>query len=186
LGTGIYSIILVALIAVFLTGLMIGRTPEYLGKRVGPTEQKLIMLYTLAGHTVVLALAAVAVATRAGLAGLTTNTGAHGLTEILYAYSSCVMNNGQVFAGLNANTPFYNVTTVVAMLVGRFALAIPALALAGQFASQGRTTAHVGTLRTDTPTFGVVLAVSVCLVGGLCYFPALSLGPLLERALFWH
>lgn len=183
LGTGMYSIILVALIAVFLTGLMIGRTPEYLGKRLGPTEQKLIMLYTLAGHTVVLALAAVAVATRAGLAGLTTNTGAHGLTEILYAYASCVMNNGQSFAGLNANTPFYNVTTVVAMLVGRFALAIPALALAGQFAGQGRTTAHVGTLRTDTPTFGVVLAVSVCLVGGLCYFPALSLGPLLERAL---
>jgi K+-transporting ATPase ATPase A chain len=186
LGTGIYSIILVALIAVFLTGLMIGRTPEYLGKRLGPTEQKLIMLYTLAGHTVVLALAAVAVATRAGLAGLTTNTGAHGLTEILYAYASCVANNGQSFAGLNANTQFYNVTTVVAMLVGRFALAIPALALAGQFASQGRAAAHVGTLRTDTATFGVVLAVSVCLVGGLCYFPALSLGPLLERALFWH
>jgi len=186
LGTGIYSIILVALIAVFLTGLMIGRTPEYLGKRVGPTEQKLIMLYTLAAHTVVLTLAAVAVLSRAGLAGLTTNTGAHGLTEILYAYASCVMNNGQSFAGLNANTLFYNVTTVVAMLVGRFALAIPALALAGRFASQGRTPVHVGTLRTDTPTFAVALAVSVCLVGGLCYFPALSLGPLLERALFFH
>jgi len=186
LGTGIYCMILVALIAVFLTGLMIGRTPEYLGKRLGPTEQKLIMLYTLAGHTFVLALAAVAVTTRAGLAGLTTNTGAHGLTEILFAYASSVTNNGQSFAGLSANSQFYNVTTVVAMLVGRFGLAIPALALAGRFAGQGRAPVHLGTMRTDTPTFAVVLAVSVCLVGGLCYFPALALGPLLERALLFH
>ena len=183
LGTGIYCMVLVALIAVFLTGLMIGRTPEYLGKRLGPTEQKLIMLYTLAGHTFVLAFAAVAVATRAGLAGLATNSGAHGLTEILYAYVSCVANNGQSFAGLHANSLFYHLTTGSAMLVGRFALAIPALALAGRFAGQGRAVMHVGTLRTDTPAFGVVLAISVCLLGGLCYFPALSLGPLLERAL---
>jgi len=186
LGSGIYCMILVALIAVFLTGLMIGRTPEYLGKRVGPCEQKLIMLYTLAGHVFVLVFAALALTTRAGLAGLATNHGAHGLTEVLYAYASCLANNGQAFAGLNANSPFYNLTTGVVMLVGRFALVIPALALAGRFASQGRTVAHVGTLRTDTPTFGVVLALSVCLLGSLCYFPALSLGPLLERALLLH
>ncbi len=186
LGTGIYSIVLIALIAVFLSGLMIGRTPEYLGKRVGPTEQKLIMLYTLAGPACVLGLSAVAVVIRAGLAGLTTNGGAHGLTEILYAYASCVANNGQTFGGLNANTWFYNLTTAPAMLVGRFALAIPALALAGRFAAQGRAPAHAGTLRTDTVTFGAVLAVTICLVGGLCYFPVLSLGPLLERTLLGH
>jgi K+-transporting ATPase ATPase A chain len=186
LGTGIYSIVLIALIAVFLSGLMIGRTPEYLGKKVSATEQKLIMLYTLAAHTFVLAFTAVAVVMRAGLAALTTNTGAHGLAEILYAYASCVANNGQTFGGLSANSFFYNLTTSVAMLVGRFALAIPALALAGRFAAQGRAPAHAGTLRTDTLTFGAVLAVSICLVGGLCYFPALSLGPLLERALLLH
>ena len=183
LGTGIYSIVMIALIAVFLSGLMIGRTPEYLGKRVSATEQKLIMLYTLAGPACVLALTAIAVTTRAGLAGLTTNGGAHGLTEILYAYTSSVANNGQTFGGLSANSLFYNLTTAPAMLVGRFALAIPALALAGRFAAQGRAPAHAGTLRTDTLTFGAVLAVSICLVGGLCFFPALSLGPLLERAL---
>ena len=186
LGTGMYSIILVALIAVFLSGLMIGRTPEYLGKRVGPTEQKLIMLYTLAGPACVLAMTALAVVSRAGLAGLTTNTGPHGLTEILYAYASCLANNGQSFGGLNANSLFYNLTTVVAMLVGRFGLAIPALALAGRFACQGRGPVHAGTLRTDTLTFGLVLAVTICLIGGLSFFPALSLGPLLERALLLH
>jgi len=186
LGSGIYHMLLVALIAVFLTGLMIGRTPEYLGKRLGPAEQKLIMLFTLAGHIFVLGFSAVAAVSRAGLAGLAANTGAHGLTEILYAYTSCVATNGQSFAGLRANSQFFNLTTGLAMLIGRFALVIPALALAGRFARQGRAAAHVGTLRTDTPTFGVVLAVSVCLTGGLCYFPALSLGPLLERALLWH
>jgi K+-transporting ATPase ATPase A chain len=183
LGTGIYSMVLIALIAVFLTGLMIGRTPEYLGKRVGPPEQKLIMLYTLAGPACVLALTAVAVTSRGGLAGLVTNTGPHGLTEILCAYASSVANNGQSFAGLNANTTFYNLTTALAMLIGRFALVIPALALAGQFAGQGRAPVHEGTLRTDTLTFGVALAVSICLVAGLCYFPVLALGPLLERGL---
>ncbi len=183
LGTGMYSIILVALIAVFLTGLMIGRTPEYLGKRVGPCEQKLIMLYTLAGPACVLASTALAVTSRGGLSGLTTNTGPHGFTEILYAYASCLANNGQSFGGLSANSLFYNLTTVVAMLVGRFALAIPALALAGKFACQGRGPVHAGTLRTDTVTFGAVLAVTICLLGGLSFFPALSLGPLLERAL---
>jgi len=183
LGTGIYSIVLVALIAVFLTGLMIGRTPEYLGKRVGPCEQKLIMLYMLAGPACVLALTAVAVTIRGGLEGLVTNTGPHGLTEILFAYASSVANNGQSFAGLAANNAFYNLTTALAMLVGRFALAIPALALAGLFAGQGRAPVHQGTLRTDTPTFGAVLAVSIGLVAGLCYFPVLALGPLLERVL---
>jgi len=186
LGTGIYSIVLVALIAVFLTGLMIGRTPEYLGKRVGPPEQKLIMLYMLAGPACVLALTAVGVTSRGGLAGLGTNAGPHGLTEILYAFASCVANNGQSFAGLNVNSAFYNWTTALAMLVGRFALAVPALALAGRFAGQGRAPVHQGTLRTDTPTFGAVLAVSIGLVAGLCYFPVLALGPLLERVSLLH
>jgi K+-transporting ATPase ATPase A chain len=165
---------------------MIGRTPEYLGKRVGPAEQKLIILYALAGPACVLTLTAVAVTCRAGLAGLTTNAGSHGLTEILYAYASSAANNGQSFAGLSANSVFYNLTTAWAMFVGRFALAIPALALAGRFARQGRAPVHAGTLRTDTASFGVVLAVTICLVGGLCYFPVLSLGPLLERASLFH
>lgn len=141
LGTGIYSILLVAVVAVFLTGLMVGRTPEYLGKKIGPAENKMIMLYTLAAPIAILPLTAVAVLTRGGLAGLTTNTGPHGFTEILFGYTSCFANNGQTFAGLSADTAFHNVTTAVAMLFGRFALAIPALALAGLFARQLNTPA---------------------------------------------
>ena len=137
LGTGLYSMILVALIGLFLAGLMIGRKPEFLGKEIGIPEMKLIMLYTLAAPITILVLTAVAVTTRLGLAGLTTNTGAHGLTEILFAYASAFANNGQNFAGLSANSVFYNTTTAVAMMMGRFGLAIPALALAGLFARQG-------------------------------------------------
>lgn len=136
LGTGFYSIVMVALIALFLAGLMIGRTPEYLGKRIGVAEIKLIMLYALAAPIVILSLTALALVTSGGLAGLITNDGAHGFTEILYAYTSAFANNGQNFAGLSANSVFYDVTTAIAMVVGRFGLAIPALALAGQFAAR--------------------------------------------------
>ena len=119
LGTGIYSIIMVVLIGLFLTGLMIGRTPEYLGKKIDPSEMKLLGLYTIIGPVGILMLTALAVGTAPGLAGLTTNTGSHGLTEIIYAYASSFANNGQTFAGLSANSPFYNITTAVAMLLGR-------------------------------------------------------------------
>ena len=121
-----------------MTGLMIGRTPEYLGKTVGPREVKLVGLYIVIGPVVILALTALAVVTSAGTAALSTNHGAHGFTTILFAYASCFANNGQTFGGLSADAPFYHVTTLIAMLAGRFGLAIPALALAGRFANQGR------------------------------------------------
>lgn len=181
LGTGIYSMVLIAVVAVFLTGLMVGRTPEFLGKKIGPVENKMIMLYTLAAPISILPLTAIAVLTKAGLAGLTTNSGPHGFTEILFAYSSCFANNGQAFAGLNANTHFYNLTTTVAMMFGRFALAIPALALAGLFAKQQNTPPSTGTLKTDSLAFAITLLGTILIVAGLSYSPALTVGPILEH-----
>ena len=181
LGTGLYSIIIVALTALFLGGLMVGRKPEYLGKEIGVPEIKLLIVYTLAAPFVVLILTATAVSTVGGLAGLTTNDGAHGFTEILYAYTSAFANNGQNFAGLSANSTFYNLTTSIAMIAGRFGLAIPALALAGSFAQQGRRVLTVGTLPSDSFSFGVFLAGTAIIVGALSYFPVLTLGPLLEH-----
>jgi K+-transporting ATPase ATPase A chain len=183
LGTGLYSMILVALIGLFLAGLMIGRTPEYIGKQIGITQIKFIMLYALASPVTVLALTAIAVVTHAGLAGLTTNDGTHGLTSILFAYTSSFANNGQNFAGLSANSIFYNVTTAVAMMAGRFGLAVPALALAGSFAAQGRRPTTLGTLPAYTVTFGVLVVGTALVVGLLSYFPALALGPILEHLL---
>ncbi len=181
LGTGLYSIILVALIALFLAGLMTGRRPQYISKEVGTSEISLIALYTLAAPVAVLSLSALALVTEGGLAGLVTNSGPHGFTEILYAYTSSFANNGQSFAGLSVNTPFYNVTTALAMLAGRFALAIPALALAGLLARQRRRAIVAGTLSTDTWTFEVLLVGTILIVGGLSYFPALALGPVVEH-----
>ena len=184
LGTGLYSMVMAAAIAVFLAGLMVGRTPEYLGKKIGPAENKMIMLYALAAPVVVLPLTAIAVSTRMGLAGLTVNGGPHGFTEILFAYTSCFANNGQSFAGLSANTPFYNLTTAVAMMVGRFGLAIPALALADLFGRQRSTPASSGTLPTHSFLFGVLLTTCLITMVALSYLPALALGPVLERLLF--
>ncbi len=184
LGTGIYSMVLIAVVAVFLTGLMVGRTPEFLGKKIGPPENKMIMLYMLAAPIAILPLTAIAVLTKAGLAGLSINTGPHGFTEILFGYASSFANNGQNFAGLNANSLFYNATTSIAMMLGRFALAVPALALAGLFARQKIVPSSAGTLRTDSFTFAVTLTAIVLVVAGLNYFPALTLGPILERLLF--
>ncbi len=183
LGTGIYSILMVALLGLFLTGLMIGRTPEYLGKRIEPPEMKLLAIYTLVGPVSVLALTAVAVVTAPGLAGLTTNSGPHGLTEILYAYTSSFANNGQSFAGLSANSLFYNETTAVAMLLGRFGLAIPALALSGLFAQQTSRPMTPGKLRTDSLLFASVIVGTAIIVVALTYLPALALGPIIEHLL---
>jgi K+-transporting ATPase ATPase A chain len=183
LGSGLYSIILIALIGLFLAGLMIGRSPEYIGKQIGITQIKFIMLFLLASPVTVLALTAIAVVTQAGLAGLTTNGGPHGLTSILFAYASSFANNGQNFAGLNANSIFYNVTTAVAMMVGRFGLAVPALALAGSFAAQGRRPTTLGTLPAYTFSFGVLVVATALIVGSLSYFPVLALGPILEHLL---
>jgi potassium-transporting ATPase potassium-binding subunit len=184
LGTGLYSMVMAAAIAVFLAGLMVGRTPEYLGKKIGPCENKMIMLYALAAPLVVLPLTAIAVSIRPGLSGLTVNGGPHGFTGILFAYTSCFANNGQSFAGLSANTPFYNVTTALAMMVGRFGLAIPALALATLFGRQRSTPSSVGTLPTHSFSFGVLLTTCLITMVALSYLPALALGPLLERLLF--
>jgi potassium-transporting ATPase potassium-binding subunit len=184
LGTGLISMVMAAAIAVFLAGLMVGRTPEYLGKKIGPCENKMIMLYALAAPLLILPLTAIAISTRAGLSGLTTNTGPHGFTEILFAYASCFANNGQSFAGLSANTVFYNLTTALAMMVGRFGLAIPALAFAGLFARQKITPTSSGTLPTDSLSFGILLTASLITVTALSYLPALALGPVLERLVF--
>jgi len=183
LGTGLYSMVMAAAIAVFLAGLMVGRTPEYLGKKIGPAENKMIMLYALAAPLVVLPLTAVAVSTSVGLSGLTVNAGPHGFTEILFAYTSCFANNGQSFAGLSANIPFYNLTTALAMMVGRFGLAIPAFALADLFGRQRSTPSSLGTLPTHSFSFGVLLTTCLITMVALSYLPALALGPVLERLL---
>jgi potassium-transporting ATPase potassium-binding subunit len=181
LGTGLYSLVMMALVGIFMGGLMIGRTPEYLGKTIKTAEAKLIAWYTLLTPLVVSVLTAWAVATAAGRAGLVTNDGSHGFTEVLFAYASCMANNGQTMAGLNANSLFYNLTTAVAMAAGRFGLAALAVALAGRFAAQTRKPETIGSMPCDTPTFGVLVLGSVVLVGALSFLPALALGPVAEH-----
>jgi len=180
LGAGVYSMVMAALVGVFLGGLMVGRTPEYLGKKVSFGETRWIALYALLTPAVVLVLTGVAVVTRAGRAGLITNSGPRGFTEILFAFASCMANNGQTMAGLNANSVFYNLTTMIAMLAGRYGLAVLALALAGRFASQRRLPMTAGTLPCDTPTFGFLVFGTIVLGGALCFLPALALGLLAE------
>ena len=180
LGTGLYSMVMIALVAVFLGGLMVGRTPEYLGKKITAAETRLTVLFALFTPAVVLVLTGVALTTDAGRAGLVTNRGTQGFTEVLFAYASCMANNGQNMAGLNGNSAFYNATTAVAMLVGRFGLAALALALAGKFAAQRRSPTTAGTLPGDSATFGVLVLGTIVLVGALCFLPALALGPIVE------
>ncbi len=181
LGTGLYSMVMAALVGVFMGGLMVGRTPEYLGKTIGTAEAKLVALFALLTPLVVLPLTGLAAATEAGRAGLVTNDGPRGFTEILFAYASCMANNGQTMAGLNANSVFWNLTTLIAMAAGRFGLAALALMLAGRFAAQGRKEPTIGTLPCDTITFGVLVLGTVVLLGALCFLPALALGPIAEQ-----
>jgi K+-transporting ATPase ATPase A chain len=181
LGTGLYSIVMLALIGLILAGLMIGRMPEYLGKKLGPLETKFITLYALASPLGILPFTALAVTTKTGRAGLVTNVGPHGFTEILYAYTSCFANNGQNLAGLSANSIFYNFTTAVSIMMGRFALAVPALALAGLLAGQIRREQTESAVPTDTLMFAALLVATALIVGGLSFFPALTLGPILEH-----
>ena len=180
LGAGLYSIVMAALMGVFLGGLMIGRTPEYLGKKISFAETRWIVLYALVTPMVVLVLTGITVATSAGRAGLVTNTGPRGFSEILFAYASCMANNGLTMAGLNANSVFYNLTTTIAMLAGRYGLAALALTLAGRFAAQRRLPTTTGTLPCDTPTFGALVFGTILLSGALCFLPALALGPIVE------
>jgi K+-transporting ATPase ATPase A chain len=180
LGTGLQSMVMLTLIAVLLGGLMIGRTPEYLGKAITPSEAKLLALYALVTPFVVLTLSSWAISTDMGRAGLVANTGPHALSEVVFAYASNMANNGITMAGLNANSVFYNMTTVLAMLAGRFGLVALALALAGRFAAQGRRPISIGSLPSDTVTFGVLVLGTIVLVGALSFLPALVPGPLVE------
>jgi len=181
-GSGLYTILLFAIITVFLGGLMVGRTPEYLGKKIQAKEVKLAAFGVLIMPIVVLVLAGIAVSVAAGRAG-PLNAGPHGFTEILYAFTSMTNNNGSAFAGLNGATTFYNVTGGVAMLLGRFAIMIPCLALAGALATKPIVPASAGTFKTDTPLFTGLLLGVILIVGALTFFPAVSLGPLVEQLL---
>ncbi len=181
-GSGLYGMLVFAIIAVFIAGLMVGRTPEYLGKKIETYEMKMAALLILIMPIIVLGFTAVAVVTESGTSSIL-NPGAHGFSEILYAYTSQGNNNGSAFGGLNANTPFYNVTGALAMLVSRFWLAIPTLALAGSLARKKMVPPGLGTLPTHTPLFVVLLVGVVIMVGALTFVPALALGPVVEHLL---
>lgn len=181
-GSGLYGMLVFAIIAVFIAGLMVGRTPEYLGKKIETYEMKMAALLILIMPIVVLGFTAVAVVTESGTSSIL-NPGAHGFSEILYAYTSQGNNNGSAFGGLNANTPFYNVTGALAMLVSRFWLAIPTLALAGSLARKKMVPPGLGTLPTHTPLFVGLLVGVVIMVGALTFVPALALGPVVEHLL---
>jgi K+-transporting ATPase ATPase A chain len=179
-GSGLYTILLFAIVTVFLGGLMIGRTPEYLGKKVQSREVKLATFGVLVMPITVLILTGVAVSVHAGRAG-PLNAGPHGFSEILYAFTSVTNNNGSAFAGLNANTAFYNNIETVGLLLGRFAIMVPVLALAGTLAAKNIVPASAGTFRTDKPIFMGLLIGVILIVGALTFFPAVSLGPIVEQ-----
>jgi K+-transporting ATPase ATPase A chain len=179
-GSGLYGMLIFAIMAVFIAGLMIGRTPEYLGKKIQAYEMKMTAIAILVTPTLVLAGTAVAVLCEAGTAGIA-NPGAHGFSEILYAFSSAANNNGSAFAGLSANTPFYNSLLAVAMWFGRFAMIVPILAIAGSLAGKQRLAANAGTMPTHGAMFIGLLCGVVALVGVLNYVPALALGPVVEH-----
>ena len=182
-GTGLYGMLMFAILAVFIAGLMIGRTPEYLGKKIEAHEMKMSSIAILVSPLLALLGTAVAVMTEAGRAGIA-NPGAHGFSEILYALTSAANNNGSAFAGLSANTPFYNVLLAVAMWFGRFGVIEPVLAIAGSLAAKKRIAVTGGTMPTHGPLFVVLLIGVVLLVGLLNYVPALALGPVIEQ-LIW-
>jgi K+-transporting ATPase ATPase A chain len=179
-GSGLYGMLVFAVLAVFIAGLMIGRTPEYLGKKIEAFDMQMVSIAILVTPILALAGTAVAVLSTAGVAGIA-NPGAHGFSEILYAFTSAANNNGSAFAGLSANTPFYNVALAIAMWLGRFGVIVPVLALAGSLAAKKRIAAHAGTMPTHGPLFVVLLIGTVLLVGALNYLPALALGPVVEH-----
>jgi K+-transporting ATPase ATPase A chain len=184
-GSGLYGMLIFAIIAVFVAGLMVGRTPEYLGKKIEVYEMKMASLVILIPPIVVLGFAALAVTSEAGLAGRLA-TGAHGFSEILYAATSMGNNNGSAFAGLSANVPFWNATGGVAMLIARYWLAIPTLAIAGSLAQKKHVPASAGTLPTHTPLFVCLLIGVVLIVGVLTFVPALALGPIVEHLMLFR
>lgn len=181
-GSGLYGMVVFAILTVFVAGLMVGRTPEFLGKKIEAREMKLAMLAVLVLPLAILGFSALAAVLPQGLAG-PANSGPHGLTEILYAYSSAAGNNGSAFAGLSANSPWYNTTLGLAMLAGRFAYIVPVLAIAGSLARKQKVPASSGTFPTDGPLFVGLLIGIILILGGLQFFPALALGPILEHVL---
>jgi potassium-transporting ATPase potassium-binding subunit len=184
-GSGLFSMLLFAIVAVFIAGLMIGRTPEYLGNKIEAGEVKMTMLALLIVPAFILGLAAVAAVLPAGLAGLS-NAGPHGFSEMLYAYTSGAATNGSAFAGLNAATPFYNLTLAVAMFTGRFMVIVPVLCIAGTLATKGRLQPAAGAMPTHGPLFVALLVGTIVIVGGLTFFPALALGPVAEQFAMTH
>ncbi|MBU6502830.1 MAG: potassium-transporting ATPase subunit KdpA, partial [Burkholderiales bacterium] len=183
-GTGLYGMLIFAILAVFIAGLMIGRTPEYLGKKIESYEMKMTSIAILVTPILVLSGTAVAVLARAGQAGIA-NPGPHGFSEILYAFTSAANNNGSAFAGLSANTPFYNILLAIAMWFGRFGVIVPVLAIAGALARKKRLAVTAGTMPTHGPLFVTLLIGTVLLVGLLNYVPALALGPVVEHFMLW-
>lgn len=181
-GSGLYGILVFVILAVFIAGLMVGRTPEYLGKKIESFDVKMAMLSVLISSLTILIFAAIAVVAKFGTSSIS-NPGPHGLSQILYAYTSSVGNNGSAFGGLNANTTWYNASTAIAMLLGRFFVVIPILAIAGNLARKKMTPASLGTFPVTGPLFSILLISTILIVGALTFFPALSLGPILEHLL---
>jgi K+-transporting ATPase ATPase A chain len=183
-GSGLYGMLVFVIVAVFVAGLMVGRTPEYLGKKIESYEMKMASILILIIPITVLVLTAIALMTGAGKATIF-NPGAHGFSEVLYLFTSQGNNNGSAFAGIGGNNPFYNLTGGIDMIIGRFSLAVPTLALAGSLAKKKKTPESAGTLPTHTPLFIVWLIAVVILVGALNFFPALALGPIVEHLMLW-
>jgi K+-transporting ATPase ATPase A chain len=181
-GSGLYGMVVFCVLTVFVAGLMVGRTPEFLGKKIAAQEIRLAVLAVLILPMMILGFTSVAALLPAALASLN-NDGPHGLTELLYAYSSAAGNNGSAFAGLNANTPWFNTTLGIAMMLGRFAYALPVLAMAGSLAAKTRVTASSGTFPTTSALFVGLLVGVILILGGLQFFPALALGPIVEHVL---
>lgn len=181
-GSGLYGLLVFVILTVFIAGLMVGRTPEFLGKKIEAFEVKMAILAILAPNFVILVFSAIAVLVPSTMGSLT-NSGPHGFTEIIYAFSSAAGNNGSAFAGLNANTNFFNWMLGLGMLIGRFGVILPVLAIAGSLSVKKRIPQSAGTLRTDSPLFVALLISVVMIVGALTFFPALSLGPIIEHLL---
>jgi K+-transporting ATPase ATPase A chain len=181
-GAGLYGILIYVVLAVFIAGLMVGRTPEYLGKKIEAYDVKMAMLVTLVFPLIILVLTGISAVEGFGTSSIS-NAGPHGLTQILYAFTSMAGNNGSAFAGLNGNTAWYNTAGALTMLVGRFFMIIPMLAIAGNLAQKKTVPASAGTFPVTTPLFAILLVSVIVIVGALTFFPALSLGPVLEHLL---
>jgi K+-transporting ATPase ATPase A chain len=182
-GAGLYGILVFVILAVFIAGLMVGRTPEYLGKKIQAYEVRMAMLVVLIFCLTILALAAISVVSPSFGTSSVLNPGPHGLSEILYAFTSGTGNNGSAFAGLNANTKWYNIAIGLAMLIGRFWMIVPMLAIAGSLARKKRVPSSPGTFPVTSPLFAALLVSVILIVGALTFFPALSLGPIVEHLL---